>query len=277
MRRRYIVVSAVAFVLFFVWVLALSEYTGNTDPTNPPGATYSSTLEMIFLRLKYGTAVAQSTFTEPTTGPVTSTMHTLNDIWYAAPVRNNLYGAKTTEVLAGKKFWGLNVNAGEWGLQTGALSAGGSACNGTMYSDGVHFFGTRWCDQGDGTVLDMTTGLVWLKDANYLGGKMEWDLAIMRPLTEIRDDGTTLTDGSVWGDWRLPTVDELDGITNGNEYILSSRPGPFDNVQSGYWSSSTSFYTFPYYAYGVDTVSGDVVHGNKGYANYCVWPVRAGQ
>ena len=35
-------------------------------------------------------------------------------------------------------------------------------CTGTLN-------GTRWCDNGDGTVTDLTTGLVWLKDATCVG------------------------------------------------------------------------------------------------------------
>ncbi|MBF0524939.1 MAG: hypothetical protein HQK56_07565 [Deltaproteobacteria bacterium] len=38
------------------------------------------------------------------------------------------------------------------------------ACNGTLSPQG------RWCDNGNGTVTDMSTGLIWLKDASW-GGK----------------------------------------------------------------------------------------------------------
>ena len=36
-------------------------------------------------------------------------------------------------------------------------------CEGTLSTGG------RWCDQGDGTVKDMTNGLVWLKKADWGG------------------------------------------------------------------------------------------------------------
>ena len=39
-------------------------------------------------------------------------------------------------------------------------------CKGTLN-------GTRWCDNGDGTVTDMTTCLVWLKYADW-GGVKQW-------------------------------------------------------------------------------------------------------
>ena len=37
--------------------------------------------------------------------------------------------------------------------------------------EGTLSVGGRWCDQGDGTVKDMTTGLVWLKNAGWGGRK----------------------------------------------------------------------------------------------------------
>ncbi|MBW1813845.1 MAG: hypothetical protein JRJ39_09275 [Deltaproteobacteria bacterium] len=39
-------------------------------------------------------------------------------------------------------------------------------CKGTQSTGG------RWCDNGDGTVTDMTTCLVWLKYANWGGTRM---------------------------------------------------------------------------------------------------------
>jgi len=267
MRSRYILIAVV--------LVAVVVFAGNQDPTNPPGSTSSYTLEDIYNRLNAGVDGSQSTFTEPAAGPGTPTMHTLNDIMGVAPAADDANGATTADVLSGKTFWGLT--SGEWGQKTGTLSAGGSVCNGTMYSDGVDFFGARWCDQGDGTVLDMTTGLVWLENANYLGGVMNWDDAIMRPLTEIRDNGTNLTDGSVWGDWRLPTKDELNGITEGDERILSGKPGPFDNVQfTHYWSSTTDA-TDTNYAWVVHMGYGDVSYANKTSDDRYVWPVRAGR
>ncbi len=46
------------------------------------------------------------------------------------------------------------------------LTDDGITCKGTLV-------GIRWCDNGDSTVTDMTTGLVWLKYADW-GGKKPW-------------------------------------------------------------------------------------------------------
>jgi len=99
-------------------------------------------------------------------------------------------------------------------------------CEGTLSAEG------RWCDNGDGTVKDMTTGLVWHKDAGW-GGLKPWrDPSVYTP-TGLEDDahtlagilsagvsGAGLSDGSVVGVWRLPTKSELIGITQASlEYI----------------------------------------------------------
>ncbi|UCE17667.1 MAG: DUF1566 domain-containing protein [Gemmatimonadota bacterium] len=411
MRRRNIVLAAIVFILFSVWVLALSEYAGDTDPTNPPGATSSYTLEDIYNRLNDGTAGSQSTFTEPTAGPVTSTMHTLNEIMGKAPAMDNSNGATASEVLSGKTFWGLT--SGEWGPKTGTAAAGsdvlgpegslafpipdgiysgktataqdgdlaagniksgvnifgidgdpnvvntssgdatagdilsgkkawvdGSELTGSMakgsnvsgpegsrtfsipngfYSgktatandadliadnikNGKNIFnvsgnlhggctcegtmnGTRWCDNGDGTVTDLTTCLVWLKKADW-GGEKPWEdctnhddaqrcVGVLCP--DSLDAG--LSDGSVVGDWRLPTKTELYALAEGTEPVCSGTPRAFTGVYPGIYWSSTTYWSLPEFAWGVnldcDPFLREFVY-NKGNL-LSVWPVRGGQ
>ena len=149
------------------------------------------------------------------------------------------------------------------------------SCEGTLSPLG------RWCDQGDGTVKDMTTGLVWLKKADW-GGAKPWcdcstsDDAHTRA-AQLWDgspwEGTAgLSDGSIEGDWRLPTKTELEGITVGTEYIRSSSMYFFTGVQFvGYWSSTT---------YSYNPVCAWVMYMGTFYINknndFYVWPVRRG-
>ena len=146
----------------------------------------------------------------------------------------------------------------------------GFSCEGMLSAGG------RWCDQRDGTVKDMTTGLVWLQDASCMG-YMDWYAAIEQPITNLRSGDCigTLIDGSVWGDWRLPTLSELEGVTVGDEYIRSSQMYKFTGVQSGgYWSSATSAFSTAY-AWYVLMGNGYVDFGTKNGYVY-VWPVRGG-
>jgi len=154
-------------------------------------------------------------------------------------------------------------------------------CTGTLSSGG------RWCDNGNQTITDMTTCLVWLKKSNWGGqkqwrnsatsGETQWDDAHTRA-SELHD-GTimqglaVLRDGSVEGDWRLPTKTELDGITEGDEPVLASTPRLFVGVQSDYYWSSSSYNSTSGSAWSIGMWNGVVYDEWKIYSYY-VWPVR---
>jgi hypothetical protein len=147
----------------------------------------------------------------------------------------------------------------------------------------------RWCDNGDGTVTDLTTCLVWLQKADW-GGLKKWE-----DCSAAHDDARTragilydglpsgdagLSDGSVAGDWRLPTKEELDGLVNGTP-LLRCTSGPcdlygFTGVQSNDYWSSTTFAFFTEGAWVVSMFDGNVFAPNKAFTRY-VWPVRGGQ
>lgn len=105
----------------------------------------------------------------------------------------------------------------------------------------------RFTDLSDGTVRDNSTGLIWLKDANCFG-QMNWDDA-MYEAELLEHDHCGLTDGSVAGDWRLPTYEEwlLLFDTNYTNPALCNVAGTgqwsegdaFNNVQmANYWDST---------------------------------------
>ena len=105
-----------------ILLLTMSCATGawaQLQPTTAPGATSSYTLEDLYKRLNAGTAGATATFAEPTTGPTTATMHTVNQIMAKAPLLDAANGADASMVLSGKTFWGLLT--GSWGATTGTM------------------------------------------------------------------------------------------------------------------------------------------------------------
>ena len=291
MQRRHIVLAAALLVLFSVWVLALSEYTGNTDPTNPPGSTSSYTLEDIYQRLNDGTAGTQSTFTEPAGGPG-STMHTLNDIMGVAPVADMTDGAVPGDVLVDKTYWGLRTD-GTWGHQTGTMPAetventtvnqGAGYYNAfdlsTIDTDlaagnivkGVDIYGVtgtaeRFTDNGDGTVTDSHNGLMWTKNAN--NGRMDWYDA-MNYCMDLDLGGHD--------DWILPEVWELYTLVDRRESNPALPDGhPFTGVQNDreYWCITKGDEP-AIEAYGVKMANGQVGSiFQKEYATLFVWPVR---
>ena len=119
-RKLLVVVGLLAVLAVGLLAGRALEKMGNPDSPSGPATTFSYTLEDIYNRLAGGAAGGQSAFTEPTVGPGTGTMHTLNDIMGMAPVKDNTNGATIADVFAGKKFWGLT--GGQWGEQTGGLA-----------------------------------------------------------------------------------------------------------------------------------------------------------
>jgi hypothetical protein len=100
----------------------------------------------------------------------------------------------------------------------------------------------RFTDNGNGTVTDNLTRLIWLKNANAFGTKNWADALNAANNLKSGDLGTGLTDGSKAGDWRLPNVRELQSLVDyGRYYTALPADHPFTGVPWGsyYWSSTT--------------------------------------
>ena len=164
--------------------------------------------------------------------------------------------------------------------QTGCWDVLGNSidCAGTG-QDGEYQAGAsvdpRFTDNGDGTVRDNLTGLIWLQDADCFGRQI-WPTALSSANT-LADGSCALMDGSVAGDWRLPNLRELQSLTDYQTFLPPLPTGhPFSGVQSrDYWSSTTHV-THQSFAWSVYLVIGHINIGSKTNFNN-VWPVRSGQ
>jgi len=274
------------------------------NPSAGPADTSSYTLQDICNRLGSGEEGTQQNFTEPTSGPADSADCTLNEVMEKAPRKNTANGAQPDDVPKGKEYWGL-TDGDNWGIKTGSSTAvdtkSGNAtaneikegkiawvdgkevvgtvkilitCNGRMH-------GERWCDNGDGTVTEMTTGLVWLQKADW-GGKYAFACkngigtctTIFDRVSSLKSgsSGAYLSDDSVEGDWRIPTRTELKKLGRGHEKVLSSEMRLFSGVQEFYWSATTA---------ANNTGEARIVNLGYGYEypddktyTFYVWPVR---
>ena len=134
----------------------------------------------------------------------------------------------------------------------------------------------RFTDNGDGTVTDNLTTLIWMKNADCWGTK-SWASALSR-LAEL-NSGAASCDGYSGGhtDWHLPTRNELQSLI---DYGRSKPALPFDHafsgVQSGFYWSSTTYADNTDDAWFVGLSNGyvDTYYKSSGYY---VWPVRGGQ
>jgi len=115
-----------------------------------------------------------------------------------------------------------------------------AAADDAASAQGVPWPGTRFSDNGDGTVTDQLTGLVWLKNAACFA-PASWANAVT-DANQLASGQCGLTDGSAAGQWRLPNLIELESLID----AAASAPavsGPFANVPataagSVYWTST---------------------------------------
>ena len=145
---------------------------------------------------------------------------------------------------------------------------------------------TRFSDNGNGTITDSLTGLIWLKKANCtdtVGGvdKSSGYLTWANALTwsnSLASGACGLSDSSTAGQWRLPTRKELASLVNRGQAKSATWLGTkgFSVVQANNYWSSTTYADNTDYAWVVHMYDGGMDNGHKTYGNY-VWPVRGGQ
>jgi hypothetical protein len=167
--------------------------------------------------------------------------------------------------------------------KTGQTTSYATGCDGDL-EKGVYWPYPRFTNNGDGTATDNLTGLIWLKNANCFGPRT-WNNALSDS-NGLENGECGLTDGSGPGDWRLPNSNELASLVHKGYYNPAvpntagtgkwSQGAPFNNVQSFYYWSSSTYASNTEYAWYVNMDDGYVGYYYKG-EYYYVWPVRGGQ
>ena len=130
----------------------------------------------------------------------------------------------------------------------------------------------RFTENGDGTVSDNLTGLIWLQDANCFGTRRWMDA--LSDANTLADGECGLADNSVASDWRLPTLNELLSLVDYSQASPSLPSGhPFSGVQSDRYWSSTSFVPTPSTAWCMKYHYPELYADNWADSRR-VWPVR---
>lgn len=222
-------------------------------PTDP--AAQMHTLEQIYQRISNGGTFAprMTTFTEPSTPPGSGTMHTLEDVYNL--LATSAHVPRTTR----------------------NLCPCGSPGDDSELRRGVLWPSPRFIDNGNGTVKDDLTGLIWLKNSNCFGGRT-WDQALT-DANGLAAPACGLSDGSIAGDWRLPNLRELLSLIDYNAFSPAIPSGtPFTGVQASvrYWSSTVVANNNPN-AWDIDFDIGTVNRNQAKTNTYFVWPVRGGE
>ena len=164
--------------------------------------------------------------------------------------------------------------------QTTCYDTAGSVipCAGTG-QDGDRLAGVAWpsprfTNNGNGTLTDNLTGLVWLQNALCFSGRT--GAQALNDANTLNSGECGLSDGSVEGDWRLPNVNELDSLVNAEQVSTAAwlNSQGFTNVLNGVYWSSTNWVVLTGSAWSVIMFSGASAPRDKGFGNN-VLPVRA--
>ncbi len=120
--------------------------------------------------------------------------------------------------------------------------------------------GQRFTDNGNNTVTDNATGLIWIKDhtavsaGGYaLGSAFSWEKAFLavEAINQEKYSG--------YSDWRLPNVKELQSIVDYGSFEPAINSAFFPNTKSEfYWTSTT---------YGPNPEAAWAVSFNNGYVD----------
>ena len=200
---------------------------------------------------------------EPPGAPTEGTMHTLEEIYtIVADTNSKVSGSGTGET------YGAAVE------KSGQTTSYVTGDDGDLQR-GVALPSPRFADNGDGTVTDLLTGLMWTKDADIANGERTWAEAV--------SDCEACGAGD-YTDWHLPQVRELHSLIHFGYYspALSNTAGtgkwtegdPFTDVKFSYWSS-TRYADLTDYEWYVSLNNGRVYFSSKS-DTYYVWCVRGG-
>ena len=158
---------------------------------------------------------------------------------------------------------------------------------------GVSWPEPRFVDNNDGTVTDRLTGLIWLQETHCTryfpldpSGPYArpWESAVAA-CNLLRNGYCGLSDGSQFGDWRMPNIKELLSLIDFSQTVPALPPSfPRSASASIYsldtvWSSTTYNYstgTPQGDAWHLDFYNGAIDHKDKESING-IWPVRGGK
>jgi|SRR5215470_7306772 len=174
-------------------------------------------------------------------------------------------------------------------LQTGQITAYGTGSDGDIQKGASR----SYTDNGDGTITDRTTGLMWEKKSNdgmihdwtntYTWSGASYGTTYILDGTATTTFLATLNGGGGFAghtDWRIPNVNELQSIINYGQWNPAVDPA-FANcvggctvtmcscteTTTGYWSSTT-WTNSTQNAWGVGFGSGDVFPADKSGAGH---------
>ena len=242
--KKFLPLGLLILIVLITGTFAHTAFAGSLTPSAAPASVWF-TLDGIYNKLINNTVNAtEGAQSFATPGSVSATFHTLEDIYNSIPTLD------ASKIASGTTYMGVTGTLVAGGLpktgQTSCWDVSGNpiSCTGTgqdgELQEGLPASGSRFTDNGDGTITDNATGLMWDKCSNgqsasdCSGGsanQLDWPTALMTCQAD--------TTGGHSG-WRLPNRNELISITNLENISPAIDTTFFPSTQSDdYWSSST--------------------------------------
>jgi len=183
--------------------------------------------------------------------------------YYFSNTQASFYWSATSFAYSTSYAWGVDLYNGYDNHNPKSLNYYVRAVRGLL--DDVSTAAGGYADNGDGTVTDTSTGLMWQQAGSSNG--MTWEQALAY-CEELNLGGHT--------DWRLPAKKVLRSLVDFSRYDPSINTVYFpDTISSFYWSSTTDAFITDL-AWGVYFYVGDDAFNSKLDYGY-VRAVRGGQ
>lgn len=206
----------------------------------------------------------------------------------------------TGNIRAGVNLFGVDGNAAVVNTSSGNATAGELLYTRTAWANGQEVTGTRiggillkaggtfspgkrWYDSADGTIIDLTTGLVWLKTLPIYERPILATPSVpvdaVKFCCRLKHGLEGLTDGSRVDDWRVPSLREMKTLMTGPEAIGGGNLQGFSaSTAFTYWTMTQDLVEYRTLS-TIDIVTGEVVGVTKvtfsfGTQQRLVWPVR---
>lgn len=143
-------------------------------------------------------------------------------------------------------------------------------CSGTG-QDGELLEGSDWTQprfqEESDIIYDRLTGLGWLRRCDLVRSPVNWQQAL-----DAVQSANMASLGGI-NNWRLPNINELASLVDCSRHSPALPAShPFENIQDGYWSSTTSFFETDW-AWVLYLNKGACGVGYKSGKTFYVWPV----